>query len=99
MNLVQHIKQNSLARKTAICMSAVTLSAVVATGALAAGGRSGGHGGHMRNGMSPPLLDQVPGMPPPILNPSYPYTIPQSPEVPVSPASPGSIFGNGPTRP
>jgi hypothetical protein len=36
----------------------------------------------------------TPSLPPPTFNPSTPYTVPQSPEVPVSPASPGSVFGN-----
>jgi hypothetical protein len=39
-----------------------------------------------------PLLNSVPSMPPPIFNPSSPYTVPPSPETPVSPASPGSVF-------
>ena len=45
----------------------------------------------------PPLLDRVPSMPPPIFNPSSPYTVPQTRETPVSPASPGSIFGASPS--
>ena len=45
----------------------------------------------------PPLLDRVPSMPPPIFNPSSPYTVPQTRETPVSPASPGSIFGTSPS--
>src|SRR5271154_425390 len=45
----------------------------------------------------PPLLDRVPSMPPPTFNPSSPYTVPFSRETPVSPASPGSIFGSGPS--
>jgi hypothetical protein len=42
-----------------------------------------------------PLLNSVPPAPAPIFNPSIPYTVPQTPEMPVSPASPGSIFGPG----
>ena len=45
----------------------------------------------------PPLLDRVPTIPPPTFNPSRPYTVPFSRETPVSPASPGSIFGSGPS--
>jgi hypothetical protein len=39
-------------------------------------------------------LDRGPAMPPPVFNQSNPYTMPQSPERPVSPASPGSVFGD-----
>jgi hypothetical protein len=42
-------------------------------------------------GIGVPLIASVP-MTPPIFNPSTPYTVTQSPEVPVSPASPGSVF-------
>ena len=44
-----------------------------------------------------PWLDRVPSMPAPIFNPSSPYTVPQARETPVSPASPGSIFGTSPS--
>ena len=71
----------------------------VATDALAAGHGGGGGGrfggGHMGGGFRGPLLESVPSMPPPIFNPSTPYTVPASRETPVSPASPGSVFGNG----
>jgi hypothetical protein len=42
-----------------------------------------------------PLVNPAPSMPPPTFNPSGPYTVPFSRETPVSPASPGSIFGSG----
>jgi hypothetical protein len=71
----------------------------VATDALAAGHGGGGGGrfggGHMGGGFRGPLLESVPSIPPPIFNPSTPYTVPPSRETPVSPASPGSVFGNG----
>jgi hypothetical protein len=44
-----------------------------------------------------PWPDRVPSMPAPIFNPSSPYTVPQARETPVSPASPGSIFGTSPS--
>lgn len=97
MNLIRHVKRNSWVGKTAR-MSTVMLGAAVATSVLAAGGTGYG-AGYARSQVSPPVIDQAPALPPPILNPSYSYTIPQTPEIPVSPASPGSIFGNGPTRP
>jgi hypothetical protein len=46
---------------------------------------------------SSPLLDRAPLMPPPAFNPSNPYTVPQLREAPVSPASPGSVFGSTPS--
>jgi len=71
----------------------------VATDALAAGHGGGGGGrfggGHMGGGFRGPLLESVPSLPAPIFNPSTPYTVPSSRETPVSPASPGSVFGNG----
>jgi hypothetical protein len=45
---------------------------------------------------SSPLLNRAPSMPPSAFNPSSPYTVSQSRESPVSPASPGSVFGSSP---
>lgn len=78
----------------------VTASFLGATAAITAFARpvtTGAHG-HPRvhRGVGAPLFNQVPSLPPPIFNPSTPYTVPVAPEVPVSPASPGSVFGNGP---
>ena|ERR1700688_706805 len=103
MHLIQNIKQKSIAHNTMILLAAVALSTAVATDALAAGrGGGGGHGGRggfgggqIGGGFSEPAVGPVPSMPPPVFNPSSPYTVPFSPETPVSPASPGSIFGNG----
>ena len=39
-------------------------------------------------------LDRGPVMLPPVFNQSNPYTMPQSAERPVSPTSPGSVFGD-----
>jgi hypothetical protein len=39
----------------------------------------------------PPVFNN----PAPVFNPWEPYTVPESRETPVSPASPGSVFGNG----
>jgi hypothetical protein len=60
------------------------------------GGFEGGNvGGGFRSSAfvsaPPPVINN----PAPVFNPSEPYTLPQSPETPVSPASPGSVFGNG----
>lgn len=45
----------------------------------------------------PPPLDSVPSMPAPIFNPFTPYTLPPPGETPVSPGSPGSVFGPAPS--
>jgi len=99
MHLVKNIKLTTIARNTMILLAAITLSTAVMTDALAAGRSVGGVGNHGsgRTGgkLRGPLLDRVPSMPPPVFNPSDPYTVPQPRETPVSPASPGSIFGNG----
>jgi hypothetical protein len=99
MRRIQSIKQRSLSRNTMIVLAAVVLTAAAATDALAAGrgggGGGGARGGHMGRGVGGPWLNNVPSLPPPTFNPSTPYTVPQSRETPVSPASPGSVFGNG----
>ena len=103
MYLIQTIKQRSIARNTMILFGAISLSAAVATGALAAGSSGGGGGGftggHIGRAFRGPFLNSAPSTPPPIFNQSSPYTVPQSPETRVSPASPGSVFGNGPNNP
>jgi hypothetical protein len=66
---------------------AALLTGTVATNALAAG-----HGGgHMGGRFGEPLIGSAP-MTSPIYNSSTPYTVTQSAEVHVSPASPGSLF-------
>jgi hypothetical protein len=84
-----------------ILLAIVVLGTAVATHALAA--QSGSNGVHPGSGFQSnhvggvfqgQAIDRAPSMPPPVFNPSIPYTVPQSPEVPVSPASPGSVFGN-----
>jgi hypothetical protein len=73
-------------RNLVILTAAVLLAGMVATDALAAG-----HGSHIGGRFGVPLTNSAP-MASPIYNPSTPYTVPQSPEVSVSPASPGSLF-------
>jgi|HubBroStandDraft_6_1064221.scaffolds.fasta_scaffold1110464_1 hypothetical protein len=46
---------------------------------------------------APPLVNPAPSMPPPTFNPSSSYTVAPSRETPVSPASPGSVFGASPS--
>jgi hypothetical protein len=82
-----------------ILFAAVTLSTAVATDALAAGhgGSIGGgvhSGGHVGRGFRGPLVDSIPVTPGPTFNSSTPYTVPQARETPVSPGSPGSVFGD-----
>jgi hypothetical protein len=91
-------------RKVMVLLAIAMLGTAMATHAFAAGrmgGMGGGlglgggfHGGHMSHGFQPPVLDEAPAMPAPTFNPSESYTLPQSSETPVSPASPGSVFGN-----
>jgi hypothetical protein len=71
---------------------AALLAGTVATSALAAGHGGGHMGGHMGGRFGEPLIGGAPMTSSPIYNPSTPYTVPQSPEVGVSPASPGSVF-------
>jgi hypothetical protein len=96
MHLFQRIEKRSVARNTTIVLIAIMLSAAV-TDALAAGRGGGGgfRGGYVGRGFNGPPLDSVPSAPAPVFNPSSPFTVSPSPETPVSPASPGSIFGNG----
>jgi len=99
MRRIERIKPRSPSRNTMIVLAAVMLMAAAATDALAAGrggGRGGGaRSGHMGRGVGGPWLNNVPSLPAPIFNQSTPYTVPQLRETPVSPASPGSVFGNG----
>jgi hypothetical protein len=97
--LIRSIKQTPVARTAMILAAAISLSAASATTTLAAvrssahGSHLGGHAGrhvHARR----PIMDYAPTPQAPVFNLSTPYTVPQSPEVPVSPASPGSVFGN-----
>jgi hypothetical protein len=99
----QDVQQTSRIRN-AILLAIIALGTAMATHAHAAegignasGGFHGTHmlGSHMQDGSGGPILNGAPSMPAPIFNPSDPYTVPQSPEMPVSPASPGSIFGDG----
>jgi hypothetical protein len=78
-------------KRTLVALAvAALLTGMVATDALAAG--HGGFGSsHMGGRFGEPLIGSAP-MTSPIYNPSTPYTVTQSPEVPVSPASPGSLF-------
>jgi hypothetical protein len=81
-----------------MALTTFALAACVALfGALAAGQAdargAGSHGpGAIRGLSGPPLLDGAASIQP-HFNPSIPYTVPQSPEIPVSPGSPGSVFG------
>ena len=93
------VYKRQIARNALMLLAVMTLSIAAATDGVAAGrsGRGGGgfRGGHIGGGFRGPLLNSVPAMQPPVYNPSSPYTVPASPEIPVSPASPGSVFGNG----
>ena len=81
-----------------LLLTGIVLGTVVAKGALAAErgptnvpAGAGFQSNHI-GGFDRPL-DRAPAMPP-VFNQSNPNTMPQSPERPVSPASPGSVFGD-----
>jgi hypothetical protein len=99
MRLSQKIEHKSIAHNILILLAAVAFSTAVVTDAAVAGfggGHGGGgfRGGYAGHGFHGPLV-RVPSMPAPTFNPSSPYTVPEGQETPVSPASPGSVFGNG----
>jgi len=93
MYLTKKIRQESVGRNTIITLVAIALSTAVAADAFAAG-RGGGRAGHAGGAFQGvPQLD-APSVQQPIFNPSSSYTAPPATETPVSPASPGSVFGN-----
>jgi hypothetical protein len=84
-----------------LLLVAIVLATVAVKGALAAEpgstnvpGSGGFQSNHVNGGFGGSTFYRAPAMPPPVFNQSNPYTMPQSPERPVSPASPGSIFGD-----
>jgi hypothetical protein len=82
-------------RNLTVLAIAALLIGTLATDASARGGFGGGHvGGGFHGIHGGPYMGGVISTPP-IFNPSSGYTVPPSPETPVSPASPGSVFGNG----
>jgi hypothetical protein len=100
----QEVQQTSRLRNAMVLLAIIAFGTAMAAHAHAAervgnasGGFHGTHtlGSHMQGGFGGPILDGAPSMPAPTFNSSEPYTVPQSPEMPVSPASPGSVFGNG----
>jgi hypothetical protein len=82
---------------TAIAVFGLSSQAFTAGGGLGLNGEFGGvraaSGFHSSAFVSapPPVINT----PAPVFNPSGSYTVPESRETPVSPASPGSVFGNG----
>jgi hypothetical protein len=92
MQPTKNIRRRTVAQGAVILIAAMALSTAVTTGALAAGHGGGSHIGARFHG---PIVESVPEMAAPVFNPSTPYTVPQGRETPVSPASPGSVFGNG----
>jgi hypothetical protein len=82
---------------TAIAVLGLSSQAFTLGGGLGLNGEFGGvraaSGFHSSAFVSaPPPVFNTPA---PVFNPSESYPLPQSPEIPVSPASPGSVFGNG----
>jgi hypothetical protein len=91
--------RNTIARNAMVLFTILMFETALAPFAMAAergptGGPAGGgfQSNHI-SGFDRPL-ERVPALPPPTFNQSTPYTAPQSPEISVSPASPGSVFGD-----
>jgi hypothetical protein len=79
---------------TVLAVAALSIG-TLATDASACGGIGGGHvGGGFHGFHGGPYMGGVISTPP-VFNPSSGFTVSPSPETPVSPASPGSVFGNG----
>jgi hypothetical protein len=99
MNLIGTIKNTieakPAARKALVSVAVIALgAALLTTEALAAGSHvGGGHAGYAGRAFSGPLVGRVHSLPP-IYNSASPYTVPQQREAPVSPGSPGSVFGD-----
>jgi hypothetical protein len=82
--------------KLNVATSIVVLTSTIAVLALgsqafAVGRDLGGFHSSAFVSAPPPVFNN----PAPVFNPWEPYTVPESRETPVSPASPGSVFGNG----
>ena len=90
-------KKSKFVIATAIAVLGLTSQAFARAGGLGLNGGFGGvraaSGFHSSAFVSapPPVFNS----PAPVFNPSESYTLPESRETPVSPASPGSVFGNG----
>jgi len=90
-------KKSKFIMAAAIAVLGLSSQAFAAGGGLGLNGEFGGvraaSGFHSSAFVSapPPAVN----MPAPVFNPSESYTVPESREIPVSPASPGSVFGNG----
>jgi hypothetical protein len=77
---------------TAIAVLGLSSQAFTAGGGLGLNGEFGGVRAASGFVSAPPPVFNTPA---PVFNPSESYTVPESRETPVSPASPGSVFGNG----
>jgi hypothetical protein len=88
-------KKSKLIVAAAIAVLSLTSQAFARGGGLGLNGGFEGvraaSGFHTFNSAPPPAFNT----PAPVFNQSEPYTVPESRETPVSPASPGSVFGNG----
>jgi len=100
------LRNTGIRRGKAILLAVVMFGTSMATQAFVAGRGSGGlglssgfEGSGLDGGIHSPVFGGAPpsvfNTPAPVFNPSGPYTMPEPPETPVSPASPGSVFGNG----
>jgi hypothetical protein len=90
-------KKSKLVVATAVAVVSLSSQAFAVGGGLGLNVEFGGV--RAASGFHSPVFNSAPpptsNMPAPVFNPSEPYTVPETRETPVSPASPGSVFGNG----
>jgi hypothetical protein len=92
MRFLPQVKQRTTIRNIVVVLAAIMIGAAAASDALAASHSQARGAGHTRGLYGGPIISPPPSMTP-NFNPSYRYVVPQEPETPVSPASPGSVFG------
>jgi hypothetical protein len=92
MGFFPKIKQRTTIRNIVIVLAAIVIGTAATSDALAAGHSQARGAGHTRSTLGGPITSPPPSMAP-SFNPSYQYVVPQAPETPVSPAGPGSVFG------
>jgi hypothetical protein len=93
MRFLPQVKRRTTIRNIVIVLAAIMIGTAAASNALAAGRSQARGAGHTRGMYGGPITSPPPSMTP-NFNPSYRYVVPQGPETPVSPASPGSVFGD-----
>jgi hypothetical protein len=99
MEIAMHTKSFEQIVLTALMLAACVAlfgACVAIERAQAQGTNSAAHaqGTNPAPSAPPPLVNTAPSTPPPVFNQSSPYTVPQSPETPVSPETPSHGLGH-----